>query len=440
LSQVLFPEGFLWGASTSAYQIEGAWDEDGKGESVWDRFTHTPGRILNNDTGDIACDHYHRYDQDVSLMAELGLGAYRFSIAWPRVFPQGKGQANPAGLAFYDRLVDALLEAGIEPFPTLHHWDLPQALAEGGGWADRETGKYFSEFAAEVVGTLGDRIPAWATFNEPAVIVRNGYRLGDHPPGVQDVALALQVQHHLALAHGRAMQAMRAANAHIEAGVVLNAGWIDPASDAAADRQAADEAWQDEVAFFDLLLNGAYRDEHWARMGTDAPKIETGDFNLMAQPLDWVGLNYYSRQVVSNDGRPFEPRAEDRTGMGWEIYPDGLHRLIGRLSAEYRLPPMYVTENGAAFDDVVDDDGAVHDPRRIDFVRRHLQALASAMADGADVRGYFVWSLLDNFEWTFGRAKRFGLIRVDYEDQSRTVKDSGRWYAGVIARNGLAEA
>jgi beta-glucosidase len=440
LTERRFPEAFLWGAATSAYQIEGAWNEDGRGESVWDRFCHTPGNILGGDTGDEACDHYHRFGEDVALMAELGLKAYRFSIAWPRVLPKGTGAINQAGLDFYDRLVDALLKEGIVPFPTLHHWDLPLTLAGQGGWAARETGEAFADYAALMVRTLGDRVRTWATFNEPAVIVRNGYLIGDHPPGLRDPKLALQVQHLLAVAHGQGVKAMRAQSSQIDVGIVLNLAWVDPATQALEDLKAAKAAWPEETVYFDLLLNGAYPSDYWAHIGADAPALQAGDFKLAAQPLDWLGINYYSRRVVASDGHVFEPAPDRRTGMGWEIYPEGLRLLIERLGVEYDLPPAYITENGAAFDDVVEADGRIRDQRRIEFIGQHLEALVSAIESGVDVRGYFVWSLLDNFEWTFGRAERFGLIRVDYDDQSRIIKESGRWYADVIAHNGLQGA
>ena len=429
----------MWGAATSAYQIEGAWNEDGRGESVWDRFSHTPGKIVGGDTGDEASDHYHRFQEDVALMSELGLKAYRFSIAWPRIFPQGKGQAKRAGIDFYARLVDSLLEAGIVPFPTLHHWDLPQALGDRGGWAARDTGVAFAEFSALMVRELGDRVRMWATFNEPAVIIRNGYRIGDHPPGIQNPRQALQVQHLLAVAHGQAVQAMRAESSEIDVGIVLNLAWVDPATDRPEDIRAAAQAWSDETVYFDLLFKGAYEPGYWDRIEADAPEVLAGDLDLASQPLDWLGINYYSRTVAAADGHRYQPPPDRQTGMGWEIYPEGLRKLVERLWAEYPLPPIYITENGAAFDDVVDPDGRVRDVRRLEFIRQHLAALASAIRSGTEVRGYFVWSLLDNFEWAFGRSERFGLIRVDYTDQSRTIKDSGRWYAKVIARNGLGE-
>lgn len=439
MSELEFPKAFLWGAATSAYQIEGAWNEDGKGESVWDRFSHTPGRVARGDTGDVACDHYHRFHKDIALMQELGLGAYRFSVAWPRVFPSGRGTVNPAGLDFYERLVDALLAAGIEPFLTLHHWDLPQDLMEQGGWSSPDVGRWFAEFAAAVAGRLADRVRKWTTFNEPAVIIRNGYLTGDHPPAVQDPAAANLVQHRLAVAHGRAVQALRAAATGLDVGIVLNPAWIDPASEADEDVQAAELAWRQEVAFFDLLLHGAYAPEVWQAMGHDAPPVEPADFEIMAQPIDLIGMNYYSRRVVGRDGEAPHPTPET-TGLGWEIYPSGLRRVLRRVHEEYSVPPLYVTENGAAFEDHVAPDGSVADPQRQDFLRRHLEQVHQAIAAGVDVRGYFVWSLMDNFEWTHGYGPRFGIVHVDYATQIRTIKDSGRWFAGVIAGNRLEGA
>lgn len=439
MTELSFPKGFLWGAATSAYQIEGAWAEDGKGESVWDRFSHTPGRVANGDTGDVACDHYHRFGEDIALMQEIGLDAYRCSVAWPRVIPAGHGAVNPAGLDFYERLVDALLAAGIEPFLTLHHWDLPQTLMDKGGWGDPDVGRWFAEFAAAVARRLGDRVQQWTTFNEPAVIIRNGYLIGDHPPGQQDSAAAYLVQHRLAVAHGRAVQALRAAASDLEVGIVLNPSWIDPASEAAEDVEAAELAWRQEVLFFDLLLQGAYPPGVWQAMGPDAPPVEAADFEIMAQPIDLIGMNYYSRRVV---GRKDEvPHSTpETTGLGWEIYPSGLRQVLQRVHEEYSVPPLYVTENGAAFEDHVAPDGRVADPERQDFLRRHLEQVHQAMASGVDVRGFFVWSLMDNFEWTHGYGPRFGIVHVDYATQARTIKDSGRWYGGVIARNGLENA
>jgi beta-glucosidase len=436
LRSLQFPDGFLWGAGTAAYQIEGAWDADGKGESIWDRFSHTPGKIAGGDTGDVACDHYHRYAADVELMRRLGLQAYRFSISWPRVFPQGRGALNRPGLDFYSRLVDELLAAGIQPFITLHHWDLPQALQDRGGWLERETCLAFADYAGQMVGALGDRVRHWMTLNEPKVIMLNGFRDGSHPPEVRDGRAADRAGHHLLVAHGLATQAMRAAAGAIQLGIVLNQYGTHPAGEGADE--AAERAWsEDETFFLDPLLKARHPPALSARMQAVADAILPGDLDIISRPLDFLGLNYYHRHVVDAHGRTVRPPGAELTEMGWEVYPPGLRMLLGRLREDYPLPPLYITENGAAFRDEPAPDGRVADPRRTDYLRRHLQQLWQAIQEGADVRGYFVWSLLDNFEWTFGYAKRFGIVRVDYPTQRRTVKDSGRWYSRVIAANAV---
>jgi beta-glucosidase len=445
LSTHRFPADFLWGAGTAAYQIEGAWDEDGKGESIWDRFSRTPGNIADGDTGDVACDHYHRHAEDVALMGELGLRAYRFSISWPRVLPDGRGPVNEAGLGFYSRLVDALLAEGIQPFVTLHHWDLPQALQEQGGWVRRETCQAFADFAALMVKRLGDRVSCWTTFNEPRVIMLNGHLQGSHPPGIRNVETADQVGHHLLLAHGLAAQAMRAAAAGLQVGIVLNQYGTYPAGEsaaeaAAAEAAAAERAWQEsEIFFLDPLFKARYPAAISERIERIASSIRDGDLALISQPLDFLGLNFYSRHLVGPHGELVLPATAEFTEMGWEVHPPALRQLLNRLRAEYPLPPIYITENGAAFQDAVAPDGHVHDQRRLEYLRQHLIQLRLAMQDGVDVRGYFVWSLLDNFEWTFGYSKRFGIVRVDYPTQRRTIKDSGHWYSRVIAANAVEQ-
>ena len=435
-----FPDDFLWGAATAAYQIEGAWNEDGKGESIWDRFCHTPDHIENDDTGDVACDHYHRWREDVALMQRLGLPAYRFSVSWPRVIPAGRGAVNPPGLDFYDRLVDALLAAGIQPFLTLYHWDLPQALQDRGGWGARDTCGYFADYADRLARRLGDRVRHWATFNEPWVVAFVGHQYGWHAPGLQDEALTLQVAHHLLVAHGLATQALRAADARLQVGIVLNTRPVEPATDLEQDRALADQYWQrNEGWFLDPLLRAEYPPAAWEDYGDRRPAVQPGDMSLIAQPLDWLGVNYYSRGVAQ-EGQLLDPvPGSDYTDMGWEIHAPALRRLLVRLKRDYPVPPLYITENGAAFPDQVSPDGRVHDPRRIAYLRDHLIQARLAIADGVDLRGYFVWSLLDNFEWAHGYAKRFGLIYVDYATQQRIVKDSGEWYARVIAHNGVEE-
>lgn len=433
-----FPPGFLWGAATAAFQIEGAWDEDGKGESIWDRFSHTPGAIADNDNGNIACDHYHRYEDDVAVMQQIGLRAYRFSISWPRIQPTGRGAANPPGLDFYDRLVDALLAAGIRPFVTLYHWDLPQALQDQGGWARRKTCGYFAEYAGLLARRLGDRVSRWVTFNEPRIVMDHGYRSGEHPPGMQDPEIALQVGHHLMVAHGMAAEAMRAAAPELKMGIVLDLKGIDPATDSAEDRAAAEEVWRDDIAFFlDSLFEARYPPGVW-EPGAETPHpVLDGDMALISQPLDFLGVNYYSRERISAQGSVERIPGVEYTAMGWEVHPSSLGNLLRRISQEYRLPPIYITENGAAFKDEVAPDGSIHDQRRIEYIRQHLIQIHSVIGQGVDVRGYFVWSLLDNFEWLHGYGKRFGIVRVDYESLERTIKDSGHWYGQVIAGNAV---
>jgi beta-glucosidase len=435
-----FPSGFRWGAGTAAYQIEGAWNEDGKGESIWDRFSHTPGHIANGDTGDVACDHYHRSAEDVALMKRLGLQAYRFSVSWPRVLPLGRGAANAAGLDFYDRLVDQLRSAGIEPFLTLYHWDLPQALEDEGGWLSRTTPQWFAEYASLIARRLGDRVRYWATLNEPRVVMVNGYLFGKHPPAERDRRKAFQAGHHLLLAHGLALEALRAARSDLQVGIALNQSGADPASEAAADAAAARVRWREETEILEALLRGAYAEDAWGGRAQDAPRVDPGDLERIAQPIDYLGLNFYARHVVGADGNVERVPGSSYTAMGWEVNAPALRRLLQKLAAEYRLPPVYITENGAAFDDEVGPDGNILDPARIDYLRRHLQEVWNAIGDGIDVRGYFAWSLLDNFEWTYGYAKRFGLVRVDPETRARTVKASGEWYRQVIARNGMDES
>ena len=435
-----FPHNFLWGAATASYQIEGAWDEEGKGESIWDRFSHTPGKIEDKSTGDVACDHYHRYREDIGLMRSLGLKAYRFSTAWTRVLPAGRGQINPPGLDFYDRLVDALCAADIEPFLTLYHWDLPYALHEQGGWTNRDVAYAFADYAALMVKRLGDRVQYWTTFNEPSVVMFDGYLVGEHAPGIQDPQAAYQVGHHLLLAHGLAVQAMRGVAPHLNYGIVLNQWMADPASDDPADIAAAQAAWdQSEPLFLDAIFKGHYPPQVYDLVGENMPIVKDGDMALITQKLDYLGLNYYSRNLVSTAGNVTPVPGSEYTDMGWEVCAPALRRMLNKINDEYDLPPIYITENGAAFPDVVTPDGKVHDERRLDYLKNHFIQTRLAMQDGVDVRGYFVWSLLDNFEWAHGYTKRFGLIRVEYDTQERIIKDSGEWYADVIRKNKVKE-
>jgi beta-glucosidase len=433
------PAGFVWGASTAAYQVEGAWNEDGKGESVWDHFAHTPGRIANGDTGDVACDHYHRWPEDIALMRQLGLKAYRFSVSWPRILPAGFGRVNLPGLDFYDRLTDALLAANIEPFITLHHWDYPQALYDRGGWTNRDNLPYFADYAAILVKRLGDRIRRWAIFNEPGVIAWAGYGEGEHAPGERDKKKVWQVTHNLLVAHGMATQAMRAVHPNLEVGIVLSQWGVDPASDDPADVAAAEHIWNaNETAFLHPIFVGHYHPEMVDALGGEFPEVKSGDMALIAQKMDFLGINSYSRSVISaTQGRLNQIPGSEYTDMGWEVCAPAFRRVLNRMNTNYALPPIYITENGAAYPDVVTPDGKVHDERRIDYLRQHFMQVRLAMQDGVDIRGYFVWSLTDNFEWGHGFSKRFGLIRVDYDTLKRAVKDSGEWYAKVIANNAV---
>jgi beta-glucosidase len=433
-----FPPGFVWGAATSAYQVEGAVAEDGRGESIWDHFTAVRGNVAGGDTGRVACDAYHRYHEDIRLMADLGLSGYRFSIAWPRIFPEGTGRPNGAGLDFYDRLVDELLVNGVEPYVTLYHWDLPQALEDAGGWPERSTVDAYAAYVETVARRLGDRVHHWITQCEPWVISRLGYGTGEHAPGRRDGAAALAAAHHVLLAHGRAAAVLRAVSPGARVGIAIDLVHYQPASDTLADRAAtrAADAHRNR-SILDPVLRGTYPGEVLDDWPAHPSCIRDGDLRTIAAPLDLLGVNYYTRHVVRArpaDGLPLEASVEkaEVTGMGWEVYPDGLYEVLGRLRAEYEVPPLYVTENGAAYPDRLER-GRVDDPARTSFLERHIAAVARAIADGVDVRGYFLWSLLDNFEWAYGYAQRFGIVHVDFESLERTPKASFRWYRDLIA-------
>ena len=444
-----FPQGFMWGAATASYQIEGAWNEDGKGESVWDRFTHTPYRITDGDTGDIACDHYHRMPEDVALMKELGLQTYRFSIAWPRVLPQGRGQVNPKGLDFYNRLVDKLLEAGIKPNVTLNHWDLPQALQDQGGWPNRDITGWFADYARLMFDKLGDRVKMWATHNEPWIVALFGYAHGVFAPGLADFSQGYQAAHHLLLAHGKAVQAFRQGGYKGEIGIVLDIHGHEPASDSEADRLACQRVWENNPGLFlTPLFKGHYPEMLMAWIGTLAPRIQPGDLELINQPIDFLGMNHYMTSAIAFSSRGGLLKAESdfisapnwgRTTVNWGIYPPGLTKVLLRLKNEYGVRKIYITENGCAAADTPDATGFVADWGRVDYLRAHLRALHDAIQAGVDVRGYYVWSLMDNFEWAHGYGPRFGMVRVDYPTQRRIPKQSARWYSEVIARNGVEE-
>ena len=432
-----FPADFRWGSAVSAYQVEGAVDVDGRGESIWDRFTARSGRIANGDTGAVACDFYHRYRDDVRLMQELGLDAFRFSIAWPRILPDGRGRVNHAGLDFYDRLVDELLAHGVEPFPTLYHWDLPQALEDRGGWPARDTVEAFVEYASVVASRLGDRVRHWITQNEPWVVAWLGYGLGEHAPGRTSRREALAAAHHVLLSHGRAVEALRAEASGAELGIAIDPIPMHPLTDSEADVAAArlEDGFRNRW-FLDPVFHGCYPDDVLELVEAELPAIEDGDLAEIAAPIDFLGVNYYRRHVVraGDGGAPvtIDADAAERTGMGWEVYPDGLSELLVRLHEEYGARALYVTENGAAFDDARTN-GRVHDDRRIAYLERHVEALSDALERSVPVAGYFVWSLLDNFEWTRGYAQRFGLVYVDYETLERVPKSSYRWYRDFIA-------
>lgn len=434
----VFPPGFTWGAATAAYQIEGAAWEDGRSESIWDRFCRIPGKVHNGNTGDVACDHYHRYRDDVALMRDLGITAYRLSVAWPRIIPGGTGEVNTKGLDFYDRLVDELLNAGIEPFITLYHWDLPQVLEDRGGWTNREAVDAFVGYAAAVVERLGDRVHRWITHNEPQVASFQGYGGGEHAPGRNEgLTGALSAAHHLLLSHGRAVQVIRDIVPGAEVGITLNLDPIYPASDDPADLDAARQVDGSRNRWFlDPVFRGAYPQDMIARWERYLPDIAPGDMDTIAAPLDFLGVNNYSRTLVrGEDGRVqyIHPRESTYTDMDWEVYPEGFHDLLVRIYRDYAPPRLYITENGAAFPDVREHDGAVRDPERTAYVQQYLAAAARAIEEGVPLAGYFVWSLLDNFEWGWGYWRRFGITYIDYPTLERVPKQSFAWYRDFIA-------
>ncbi|MEU4796640.1 GH1 family beta-glucosidase [Streptomyces sp. NPDC023327] len=439
LDLAAFPADFTWGTATSAYQIEGAVAEDGRAPSIWDTFSHTPGKVDGGDHGDVACDHYHRWPEDIALMKRLGTDAYRMSIAWPRVMPAGDGPVNPAGLDFYDRLVDALLDAGIIPNVTLYHWDLPQALQDRGGWTVRDTAEHLAEYASVVAGRLGDRVTRWATLNEPLCSGWIGHLEGRMAPGLSDLTAAVRASYHLLLAHGLATHAVRAAAPGARIGLVTNHSTVEAASTRPQDIAAATRMdghtnrwWLDPVhgRGFPADMRELY--------GVPLPE-RPGDLETIAAPLDWHGLNYYFPATVTDDPEGPVPYAREvllpdvpRTGMDWPIDGGGLEALLLRLTDDYGVRELYVTENGSAFPDTVAPDGTVHDPDRARYLEEHVGACARAIRKGVPLAGYYAWSLLDNFEWAYGYDKRFGLVHVDYATQARTLKTSGLRYAEII--------
>jgi beta-glucosidase len=466
VSASTFPQGFLWGTKTSAYQIEGSVRAGGRGVSIWDTFSHRVGTTRNGDTGDVACDHYNRLDEDLDLLADLGAAAYCFSVAWPRIQPTGQGPANQKGLDFYRRLVDGLLRRNIVPVPTLYHWDLPQPLEDAGGWVARDTVGRFSEYASIVADALGN-VRMWITLNEPWCSAWLGYSIGEHAPGMHDDGRAVAATHHLLLAHGQAVSALRAAIPAVQIGISLNLQPVHPATDHEADRAAA--LLVDGNAnrlFLDPLFKGTYPAdllEHYASLRPGFSVVADGDLDVISQPIDFLGVNFYFPKTVVARERLAEARAAGywvpasestprgahlgavdvhrptvgTTAMGWEIDPAGLTEILVRISNEYTAIPQYVTENGGAFDDYVDPDGEIHDAKRIAYLHGHLSAVLDAISAGADVRGYFVWSVLDNFEWSHGFAKRFGLTWVDFPTGQRIPKASFGWYRATVRANAL---
>ena len=437
-----FPKDFLWGSATSSYQVEGAALEDGRGECIWTRFSHTPNMVEDGHTGDRACDHYHLYKEDVQLMQDLGLQTYRFSISWPRVMPLGIGATNEAGLDFYDRLVDELLAANIIPNATLYHWDLPQALQDNGGWTNPEIVEQFADYTAVVCKRLGDRVKFWATLNEPWVVAFVGNLFGRHAPGITDRATALKVAHHLMLAHGNAVPVIREHVPDAQVGIVLDLGDRTPASDDPLDIEATRLA---ELAggnrwFFECVFNGAYPQAGVEILAEDLAGIDLDAVSAAKVSLDWLGLNYYSRQIIgaNDDGSTFPPKFHrnddaEHTTMDWEVYPEGLFNVLTMIHDEYGPIDMYVTENGAAFVDPAPENDVVEDPRRQNYLETHFAAAERAIEAGVPLKGYFVWSLMDNFEWGFGYNQRFGIIHVDFETLKRTPKRSALFYRDWIA-------
>ena len=430
-----FPRNFVWGVATSAFQIEGAASEDGKGPSIWDQFCRIPGTIADGSNGDTACDHYHRLTEDLDLVSQLGVGAYRFSVSWPRVRPGGSGAWNQKGLDFYERVIDGLLARDIQPYLTLNHWDLPAELQAAGGWAQRDTVHRFVEYAQGMAERVGDRVVAITTHNEPWVMAMLGHETGVFAPGIKDRAAAAQASHNLLLSHGLALQALRAQGCAAKLGIVLNVAPIQPATDSAADMDKARlEDGRLVRWYMDPLFKAKYPQDVLDYLGDDAPRVEAGDMQIIATPSDFLGINYYSRTVVSAAEQwDMHDSGYGITDMGWEIYPRGLTDVLLRLQRDYAVPPMYVTENGGAFKDWVVN-GRINDVERTDYIARHIDAVGEAIRQGVRMEGYMVWSLLDNFEWASGYDKRFGIVHVDYQTQRRTPKASALWYADFLRR------
>lgn len=448
MTSLTFPDGFIWGSATSAYQIEGAWNKDGKGESIWDHFTHRRYTILNGDNGDVACDHYHHMPHDIALMQELGLKAYRFSVSWPRILPEGRGKVNQAGIDFYDRLVDNLLQAGILPMATLYHWDLPQALQNIGGWTNRDCTDWFVDYARVMFDRLGDRVKLWSTHNEPWVVAFLGYAFGEHAPGICDYSQAYQTVHHLLLSHGKTVQAFRQGGYPGEIGIVLNLNHLIPASQREEDLAAHQRAVQQDFSLFlDPLYKGEYPADLFEWLGVHQPKIHDGDLKIIQGKTDFLGINHYSTSVITHAingsilkiaAYPFSGAGWGRTEMNWGINPAGLLEVLLYVKEKYDNPPIYITENGCAMPDIADEKGFVEDWGRVIYLRSYLQMAHRAIQSGVDLRGYFAWSLMDNFEWAWGYKMRFGLVRVDFETLNRIPKQSALWYREVVRKNQIA--
>jgi beta-glucosidase len=451
-SQAAFPKGFFWGTATASYQIEGAWKEDGKGESIWDRFTHTPGKIKNGDTGDVACDSYHRCVEDIALMHAMNLNSYRFSISWPRIQPSGSGVVNQKGMDYYRRLVDALLAANIRPFVTLYHWDLPQPLQDAGGWTNRDLVGRFADYVQMVAKALGDRVSDWMIFNEPSVFTYSGYLVGEHAPGHASLVDFLRATHVVNLAQGAGFRALKAARPQARVGTAFNMSACEPATDSEADKLAAERAHAiTNVWFLETALHGRYP-EAFTFLPETIMRMKSGDMEQMRAPLDFIGINLYVRTIASAAGAferitnlqdwlyPVKMEGGHQgsmTDIGWEVWPKALCDMIMRITRDYNRPVIEITESGCAYNDGPDASGAIHDNRRTAYHQGYIAGVAQAISEGADVRGYHAWSLLDNFEWAEGYSQRFGLSYVDYSTQKRTIKDSGMWYGKVTAENRL---
>jgi beta-glucosidase len=447
MADMSFPKGFLWGTASAAYQIEGAWNEDGKGESIWDRFSHTRGKIKRGETGDIACDFYHLYRQDIATQSELGLNAARISLSWPRILPTGYGAINSKGLDFYDRVIDELLAHNIQPWVTLFHWDLPQALEDKGGWPNRDLAEFFRDYAAVVVDHLGDRVKHWMIFNEPWVFTILGYLVGIHAPGRREPNAAIRATHTVNLAQGLAARALRESHQKpAMVGTAFSMASVVASSESDEDKMAA-ERWHrfSNVWFLETVMNGRYPEAYIRGTIADRVEIKPNDMDVIKAPLDFIGINLYSRAVVAHDpgdhhlaAKQIRGGSEEVTDFGWEVVPEALSRMVVRIAEDYPNLPIFITENGCSFRDAPGPDGKVNDQRRISFMRRYLAELNRAIRKGADVRGYFTWTLTDNFEWAEGlNGQRFGIVWCDFKTQQRIIKESGRWYAKVARSNAL---